>query len=59
MFQHNYAEKIFKYYLRLLNAVRVGEYLPDRVTNLSLQYLTSRFLSLIVSSLYYWYLGLL
>ncbi|KAH7682960.1 Exportin-2 C-terminal protein [Dioscorea alata] len=41
MFRHNYAEKIFKYYLRLLNAVRVGEYLPDRVTNLILQYLTS------------------
>ncbi|KAM0935786.1 putative importin-beta domain, armadillo-like helical [Dioscorea sansibarensis] len=41
MFRNNYAEKILECYLHLLNAVRAGERLPDRVTNLILQYLTS------------------
>ncbi|KAJ0988973.1 hypothetical protein J5N97_007329 [Dioscorea zingiberensis] len=41
MFQKNYAGKILECYLSLLNTVRVGEYLPDRVVNLILQYLIS------------------
>ncbi|KAI7748981.1 hypothetical protein M8C21_033898 [Ambrosia artemisiifolia] len=40
-FQKNYAGKILECHLNLLNAVRVGGYLPDRVTNLSLQYLSN------------------
>ncbi|KAJ0971919.1 hypothetical protein J5N97_019878 [Dioscorea zingiberensis] len=40
-FQKNYAGKILECHLRLLNAIRVGDYLPDRVTNLILQYLSS------------------
>uniref|UniRef100_A0A1D1XYP0 Putative importin-7 n=1 Tax=Anthurium amnicola TaxID=1678845 RepID=A0A1D1XYP0_9ARAE len=41
MFQKNYAGKILECHLRLLNIVRTGEYLPDRVINLILQYLSS------------------
>lgn len=41
MFHKNYAGKILECHLRLLNAIRVGEYLPDRVTNLILQYLSN------------------
>ncbi|XP_042481836.1 importin beta-like SAD2 [Macadamia integrifolia] len=41
MFQKNYAGKILECHLNLLNMVRVGGYLPDRVTNLILQYLSS------------------
>nr|XP_043623852.1 importin beta-like SAD2 isoform X1 [Erigeron canadensis] len=38
-FQKNYAVKILECHLNLLNAIRIGVYLPDRVTNLILQYL--------------------
>ncbi|KQJ99478.1 importin beta-like SAD2 [Brachypodium distachyon] len=41
MFQKNYAGKILGCHLQLLNAIRTGDYLPDRVTNLILQYLTN------------------
>ncbi|KAG6485748.1 hypothetical protein ZIOFF_054313 [Zingiber officinale] len=41
MFQKNYAGRILGCYLQMLNAVRIGEYLPDRVINLLLQYLGS------------------
>ncbi|XXG46873.1 hypothetical protein AAC387_Pa02g1603 [Persea americana] len=41
MFQKNYAGKILECHLKLLNEIRVGGYLPDRVTNLILQYLSS------------------
>uniref|UniRef100_A0ACD5Z4B3 Uncharacterized protein n=1 Tax=Avena sativa TaxID=4498 RepID=A0ACD5Z4B3_AVESA len=41
MFQKNYAGQILGCHLRLLNAIRTGDYLPDRVTNLILQYLTN------------------
>ncbi|KAK1299968.1 hypothetical protein QJS10_CPB13g00661 [Acorus calamus] len=41
MFQKNYAGKILECHLRLLNLVRSGDYLPDRVINLVLQYLSS------------------
>ncbi|XP_043705839.1 importin beta-like SAD2 [Telopea speciosissima] len=41
MFQKNYAGKILECHLNLLNIVRVGGYLPDRVTNLILQYLSN------------------
>ncbi|XP_058093575.1 importin beta-like SAD2 isoform X2 [Magnolia sinica] len=41
MFQNNYAGKILACHLNLLDAIRRGEYLPDRVTNLILQYLSS------------------
>ncbi|KAK1425494.1 hypothetical protein QVD17_20846 [Tagetes erecta] len=40
-FQKNYAGKILECHLNLLNAIRVGAYLPDRVTNLILQYLSN------------------
>ncbi|CAA6667948.1 unnamed protein product [Spirodela intermedia] len=39
MFQKNYAGKILMCYLHILNVLRTGEYLPDRVINLLLQYL--------------------
>ncbi|KAL6970861.1 secondary alcohol dehydrogenase (SADH2) [Sarracenia purpurea var. burkii] len=41
MFQKNYAGKILDCHLNLLNVIRVGGYLPDRVTNLILQYLSN------------------
>ncbi|KAL5781974.1 hypothetical protein ACOSP7_007003 [Xanthoceras sorbifolium] len=41
MFQKNYAGKILECHLNLLNRIRVGSYLPDRVTNLILQYLSN------------------
>ncbi|KAJ7957326.1 importin beta-like SAD2 [Quillaja saponaria] len=41
MFQKNFAGKILECHLNLLNVVRVGGYLPDRVTNLVLQYLSN------------------
>ncbi|KAJ6798277.1 importin beta-like SAD2 [Iris pallida] len=41
MFQKSYAGKILECHLRLLNLIRSGEYLPDRVINLILQYLSS------------------
>ncbi|RWR73022.1 importin beta-like protein SAD2 [Cinnamomum micranthum f. kanehirae] len=41
MFQKNYAGKILECHLKLLNEIRVGGYLPDRVTNLILQYLST------------------
>lgn len=41
MFQKNYAGKILERHLHLLNEIRIGGYLPDRVTNLLLQYLSS------------------
>lgn len=42
MFQKNYAGKILECHLNLLNVIRVGGYLPDRVINLILQYLSNR-----------------
>lgn len=42
MFQKTYAAKILECHLNLLNVIRVGGYLPDRVTNLILQYLSNR-----------------
>ncbi|XP_072981039.1 importin beta-like SAD2 [Typha angustifolia] len=41
MFQKNYAGKILESHLQLLNVIRTGGYLPDRVINLILQYLSS------------------
>ncbi|BAT83118.1 hypothetical protein LR48_Vigan03g009000 [Vigna angularis] len=41
MFQKHYAGKILECHLSLLNVVRVGGYLPDRVINLILQYLSN------------------
>ncbi|KAK8663420.1 hypothetical protein V6N13_083241 [Hibiscus sabdariffa] len=41
MFQKNYAGKILECHLNLLGSIRVGGYLPDRVTNLILQFLSS------------------
>lgn len=42
MFQKSYAGKILECHLNLLNVIRTGGYLPDRVTNLVLQYLSNR-----------------
>ncbi|KAI3942266.1 hypothetical protein MKX01_026681, partial [Papaver californicum] len=41
LFQKNYAGKILECHLNLLNVIRVGGYLPDRVINLILQYLSN------------------
>ncbi|XP_057489384.1 importin beta-like SAD2 [Actinidia eriantha] len=41
VFQKNYAGKILECHLNLLNVIRVGGYLPDRVINLILQYLSN------------------
>ncbi|XP_027365249.1 importin beta-like SAD2 isoform X2 [Abrus precatorius] len=41
MFQKHYAGKILDCHLNLLNVIRVGGYLPDRVINLVLQYLSN------------------
>ncbi|CAN8285361.1 unnamed protein product [Cochlearia groenlandica] len=41
MFQKNYAGRILEGHLNYLNTIRVGGYLPDRVTNLLLQYLSN------------------
>ncbi|KAL5212551.1 hypothetical protein ABZP36_023398 [Zizania latifolia] len=41
MFQKNYAGRILGCHLQLLNAIRTGDYLPDRVINLILQYVTN------------------
>ncbi|CAN6829095.1 unnamed protein product [Brassica oleracea] len=41
MFQTNYAAKILECHLKLLNVIRIGGYLPDRVINLILQYLSN------------------
>ncbi|KAL0392541.1 UNVERIFIED_CONTAM: Importin beta-like SAD2 [Sesamum radiatum] len=41
MFQKNYAGKILECHLNLLNVIRSGGYLPDRVINLILQYLSN------------------
>ncbi|OIT27271.1 importin beta-like sad2 [Nicotiana attenuata] len=40
-FQENYAGKFFECHLNLLNVLRGGCYLPDRVTHLVLQYLSN------------------
>uniref|UniRef100_A0A0A0LQB3 Importin N-terminal domain-containing protein n=1 Tax=Cucumis sativus TaxID=3659 RepID=A0A0A0LQB3_CUCSA len=40
-FQKNYAGKVMECHLNLLNVIRSGGYLPDRVTNLILQYLSN------------------
>ncbi|KAJ0261946.1 Importin beta-like SAD2 [Hirschfeldia incana] len=41
MFQKSYAGRILEGYLNLLNTIRVGGYLPDRVINLLLKYLSN------------------
>ncbi|KAK7273145.1 hypothetical protein RIF29_14191 [Crotalaria pallida] len=41
MFQKHYAGKILECHLNLLNVIRIGGYLPDRVVNLILQYLSN------------------
>ncbi|KAE8714491.1 Importin beta-like SAD2 [Hibiscus syriacus] len=41
MFQKNYAGKILECHLNLLGVIHVGGYLPNRVTNLILQYLSN------------------
>lgn len=55
MFQKSYAGKILACHLNLLGVIRVGGYLPDRVTNLILQYLSSRFaMSFFINLIMYW-----
>lgn len=46
MFQESYAGKILECHLQSLNVIRAGGYLPDRVINLVLQYINSRFVLL-------------
>ncbi|XP_058102570.1 importin beta-like SAD2 isoform X2 [Magnolia sinica] len=41
MFQKNYAGKILECHLNSLNVILEGGYIPDRVINLTLQYLTN------------------
>lgn len=47
-FQENYAGNFFECHLNLLNVLRGGCYLPDRVTHLVLQYLSNRFVQLLL-----------
>ncbi|KAF8079661.1 hypothetical protein N665_1010s0008 [Sinapis alba] len=49
MFQKSYAGRILEGHLNLLNTIRVGGYLPDRVISLLLQYLSNRFVLQLVS----------
>ena len=46
MFQKTYAGRILEGHLNFLNTIRLGGYIPDRVTNLLLQYLSNRFVLL-------------
>lgn len=55
MFQKSYAGKILECHLNLLNRIRVGGYLPDRVTNLILQYLSNRFANDILKCNFYFF----
>ncbi|KAJ4866585.1 Importin beta-like SAD2 [Raphanus sativus] len=41
MFQKSYAGRILEGYLNLLNTIRVGGYLPDRIINLLLKYISN------------------
>uniref|UniRef100_A0A7N0UGH1 Importin N-terminal domain-containing protein n=1 Tax=Kalanchoe fedtschenkoi TaxID=63787 RepID=A0A7N0UGH1_KALFE len=41
MFQKNFAGRILECHLNILNVIRTGGYLPDRVINLVLQYLSN------------------
>ncbi|XP_013636999.1 PREDICTED: importin beta-like SAD2 [Brassica oleracea var. oleracea] len=41
MFQKTYAGRILEGHLNFLNTIRLGGYIPDRVTNLLLQYLSN------------------
>ncbi|WZZ54923.1 hypothetical protein YC2023_055030 [Brassica napus] len=42
MFQKTYAGRILEGHLNFLTTIRLGGYIPDRVTNLLLQYLSNR-----------------
>lgn len=42
MFQKQFAGMFLQSYMTLLSVVREGGYLPDRVINLALQYLSTR-----------------
>jgi importin-7 len=52
MFQKTYAGKILACHMQLLNAIRSGDYLPDRVINLVLQYLTNRCVLMLMTRLF-------
>jgi len=43
MFQKQFAGKFLELYMKLLSVVRENGYLPDRVVNLALQYLSTRY----------------
>lgn len=43
MFQKNFAGRFLELYMKLLSVVRENGYLPDRVINLALQYLSTRY----------------
>lgn len=44
MFQKQFAGKFLELYMKLLSVVRENGYLPDRVINLALQYLSTRYI---------------
>lgn len=46
MFQKQFSGKFLELYMKLLSVVRENGYLPDRVINLALQYLSTRYLTL-------------
>ena len=52
IFQKSYVGRILEGHLNFLNKIRVGGYLPDRITNLLLQYLRNRFVIQLVSLAY-------
>jgi hypothetical protein len=43
MFQKQFSGKFLELYMKLLSVVRENGYLPDRVINLALQYLSTRY----------------
>lgn len=43
MFQKSFSGKFLELYMKLLSVVRENGYLPDRVINLALQYLSTRY----------------
>ena len=46
MFQKDYSAKFLECHLMLLSVIQHGGYMPDRVINLALQYVSTRYVSI-------------
>ena len=46
MFQKDFSAKFLECQLMLLSVIQHGGYLPDRVINLALQYVSTRYVSI-------------